>query len=39
MINELDLMEKHWNNYKEDYTTEAIVLAAHLGVDLDEAES
>ena len=39
MINELDLMENHWNNYKQDYTTEAIVLAAHLGVDLDEAES
>lgn len=37
MINELDLMETHWNNYKEDYTTEAIVLSAHLGVDLDEA--
>jgi len=39
MINELDLMEAHWNNYKEDYTTEAIVLSAHLGVALDEAES
>ena len=42
MINELDLMKAHWNNYKEDYTTEAIVLSAHLdwkGVDLDEAES
>lgn len=39
MINELDLMETHWNNYKEDYTTEAIVLAEHIGVDLDEAES
>ena len=39
MINELDLMETHWNNYKEEYTTEAIVLSAHLGVDLDEAES
>ena len=36
MINELDLMETHWNNCKEEYTTEAIVLAAHLGVDLDE---
>ena len=39
MINELDLMETHWNNYKQDYTTEAIVLASHLGVDIDEAES
>jgi len=39
MINELDLMENHWNNYKQDYTTKAIVLAAHLGVNLDEAES
>jgi hypothetical protein len=39
MINELDLMENHWNNYKQDYTTEAIVLAGHLGVDLIEAES
>jgi hypothetical protein len=39
MINELDLMETHWNNYKEEYTTEAIVLSAHLGVALDEAES
>mgnify|MGYP003132135936 FL=1 len=38
MINELDLMETHWNNYKQDYTTEAIILAAHLGVGLDEAE-
>ena len=39
MMNELDLMENHWNNYKQDYTTEAIVLAGHLGVDLIEAES
>jgi len=39
MINELYLMETHWNNYKEDYTTEAIVLSAHLGVDIDDAES
>jgi len=39
MINELDLMETHWNNCKEEYTTEAIVLSAHLGVDTDEAES
>ena len=39
MINELDLMETHWNNHKKEYTTEAIVLAAHIGVDLDEAES
>ena len=39
MINELDLMETHWNNYKEDYTTEAIVLSTRLGVDLEDAES
>ena len=39
MINELDLMENHWNNYKQDYTTEAIMLAGYLGVDLEEAES
>ena len=39
MINELDLMETHWNNYKEDYTTEAIVLSTHLGVCVSEAES
>ena len=39
MINELDLMETHWNNYKADYTTEAIVLSGHLGVALDEAET
>ena len=38
MINELDLMEAHWNNYKQEYDTEAIVLAAHLGVDIDDAE-
>ena len=31
-------METHWNNYKQDYTTETIVLAAHIGVPLDEAE-
>ena len=39
MINELDLMETHWNNYKQDYTTEEIILASHLGVDIDYAES
>jgi len=39
MINELDLMETHWNNYKQDYTTEEIILASHLGVDIDDAES
>ena len=39
MINELELMKTHWNNYKEEYTTEAILLAAHIGVDTDEAES
>ena len=38
MIEEKYLMETHWNNYKQDYTTEAIVLASHMGVDLDEAE-
>ena len=39
MIEEKYLMETHWNNYKEEYTTEAIALSAHIGVDLDEAES
>ena len=39
MIEEKYLMETHWNNYKEDYSDQAILLAEHLGVDLDEAES
>ena len=39
MINELDLMETHWNNYKQEYDTEAIVLASHLGVDIDDAQT
>ena len=39
MIHELDLMEEHWNLHKQDYTTEAILLAKHLGVSVDEAES
>ena len=39
MIEEKYLMETHWNNYKEEYTTEVIVLAEHIGVDLYEAES
>ena len=39
MINELDLMETHWNNYKEDYSDQAILLASHLGVCVSEAES
>ena len=38
-INELDLMETYWNNYKQDYTTEAIVLSGFLGIDIDEAET
>ena len=39
MIEEKYLMETHWNNYKQEYDTEAIVLAAHLGVDIDDAEN
>tara|TARA_Y100001938_G_C7933492_1_gene350528 strand:+ start:134 stop:613 length:480 start_codon:yes stop_codon:yes gene_type:complete len=39
MINELDLMEAHWNKYKQEYTVQAIVLAKHLGVSVDDAES
>mgnify|MGYP003140112926 CR=1 FL=1 len=39
MIEEKYLMETHWNNYKEDYTTEAILLSTHLGVCVSEAES
>ena len=38
-INELDLMEEHWNLHKQDYTTEIILLAKHLGVSVDDAES
>ena len=38
-INELDLMEEHWNLHKQDYTTEMILLAKHLGVSVDDAES
>ena len=39
MINELDLMEDHWNHHKQEYTVQAIVLATHLGVSVDDAES
>jgi len=39
LINELDLMEEHWNLHKQDYTTETILLAKHLGVSVDDAES
>ena len=39
MINELDLMEPHWSNYKADYTIEAILLSGYLGTDLDDAET
>ena len=39
MIKELDLMEEHWTLHKEDYTTEEILLAKHLGVSVDDAES
>tara|TARA_B100000963_G_C22422079_1_gene578120 strand:- start:209 stop:664 length:456 start_codon:yes stop_codon:yes gene_type:complete len=39
MIEEKYLMETHWNNHKEEYTTEAIVLAAHLDVHEADAES
>jgi len=37
-IDELDMIDTHWNNYKQDYTTEAVVLSGFLGVALDEAE-
>ena len=39
MIEEKYLMETHWNNYKEDYSDQAILLASHLGVCVSEAES
>tara|TARA_R100000900_G_scaffold143026_2_gene125403 strand:+ start:113 stop:568 length:456 start_codon:yes stop_codon:yes gene_type:complete len=36
MIEEKYLMETHWKDYTEGHTDEAIVLSAHIGVDLDE---
>lgn len=38
-IKELDIRDEHWNKATEEYTREAILLSAHLGVDIDDAQS
>ena len=39
IVSETTLMDNHWNQYKEEYDTESILLANFLEIDIDEAQS
>ena len=39
IVSETTLMDNHWNQYKQEYGTQSILLANFLQIDIDEAQS